>query len=1146
MSVTVPKQVIVENGVPKPLGEVLTEQSTALATAISTTSIGAKGDLLAGTAPGTVTNLPVGTDNQMLVADSTKATGLSWKDSTVVATSFTSQGITSNGTSIFNGTQAVGDVTPTVIVNSPPTVNTEAQRVLSVRLNGIESFWVNGIGALYLNAGIVLPSTAGIALNGSGSAVLSGTAGGSILSSGELQASAFAARSNAAGILRGNVTDGASAVALEFGNSAVLATLGAKIASFYSDQFTSEKAFIDAAGRGSFSGGLSPGTDAGVAQPGRLFQGIGVPSNANGADGDYYFRTDTAGTVNQRIYVRVAGTWTALDPSNVMAPAAFSFTSGVPDSTTAVAFALNNSLTLATAGAKLLSVRNAGVEKAYIDYLGAGYFSGQVSAGGGAGTVAAGLLAPTSGSAAMRGNVLDGATAIANRFRNSAALVTAGAKIASFYSDDGVTERAYIGLDGRLFSDSHLSYGANAVTVKGQSPDGATAVGVILDNFPGLVTAGGKILSIRNAGVEKAFIDKDGSLWAASTITSGGSIVSGSGFVTAASPAVLQLRGNIADGATVIANKIGNVNALATAGAKIASFYNDNFVTEKAFIDKDGKATFNGGIVLPQGQGIALNGAGSAVLSGTSVGDVVATGEIRGINVGTTGIFYQSGTNTPATLRGNANDSATAVATILNSNVNLVTAGAKLLSVRNANAEKAYVDLNGNVFSGGTVSATGTSSLTMKGQNADSATAVGVITDTAANYTAGTGARLMSVRNNGVEKLWIDPSGTITASGNIAAAGTYLPGGTNPILIKGTVADGATAIANKIGSNTALATAGAKIASFYSDNFVTEKAFVDKDGKGSFTGGVSPGTPAAVAQTGRIFQGSGAPANVNGADGDFYFRTDTPGTAGQRLYARSAGVWTAVDVAAAGTPAPAVPSLFTTTPRISAQWNWYDQSSTNFGGIGAAAPTRYGAGSVTQNPVGWAQFTLPSTANTTSGYTGQLNPWTTFAKLPKASTRVRPQQLTNSTIIFEISDTSRASGGGAPNGVAPSTTGAPFYIPTLGGTNSDWAQFGGIHYDSRVGANWIIGSGNQTNASWIDSGVAVTTTDDWLLIIDLQSATSIVFTITNCTTASTYTTTKTTNMPQAAFQCAPYIGAVNWAAAANTGPMFEYVYMEHN
>jgi hypothetical protein len=43
-----------------------------------------------------------------------------------------------------------------------------------------------------------------------------------------------------------------------------------------------------------------------------------------------------------------------------------------------------------------------------------------------------------------------------------------------------------------------------------------------------------------------------------------------------------------------------------------------------------------------------------------------------------------------------------------------------------------------------------------------------------------------------------------------------------------------------------------------------------------------------------IRSGSGVPSNSLGVNGDFYFRTDTPGTANQRLYVRSAGSYVGI------------------------------------------------------------------------------------------------------------------------------------------------------------------------------------------------------------------------------------------------------------
>ena len=45
-----------------------------------------------------------------------------------------------------------------------------------------------------------------------------------------------------------------------------------------------------------------------------------------------------------------------------------------------------------------------------------------------------------------------------------------------------------------------------------------------------------------------------------------------------------------------------------------------------------------------------------------------------------------------------------------------------------------------------------------------------------------------------------------------------------------------------------------------------------------------------------LYSGTGVPASTLGVNGDFYFRTDTPGTANQRMYIKAAGVWSALTI----------------------------------------------------------------------------------------------------------------------------------------------------------------------------------------------------------------------------------------------------------
>jgi hypothetical protein len=65
---------------------------------------------------------------------------------------------------------------------------------------------------------------------------------------------------------------------------------------------------------------------------------------------------------------------------------------------------------------------------------------------------------------------------------------------------------------------------------------------------------------------------------------------------------------------------------------------------------------------------------------------------------------------------------------------------------------------------------------------------------------------------------------------------------------------------------------------------------------GARTGGVRPGrlNSAGLISSATLYSGTGVPSNSYGLDGDFYFRTDTPGTANQRLYVKSAGAWVGV------------------------------------------------------------------------------------------------------------------------------------------------------------------------------------------------------------------------------------------------------------
>lgn len=65
--------------------------------------------------------------------------------------------------------------------------------------------------------------------------------------------------------------------------------------------------------------------------------------------------------------------------------------------------------------------------------------------------------------------------------------------------------------------------------------------------------------------------------------------------------------------------------------------------------------------------------------------------------------------------------------------------------------------------------------------------------------------------------------------------------------------------------------------------------------RGSFrAGSVSMQDHMQISGSSNIFSGVGTPANGRGANGDFYFRQDAPGTANQRLYVKSGGAWAGI------------------------------------------------------------------------------------------------------------------------------------------------------------------------------------------------------------------------------------------------------------
>jgi len=70
----------------------------------------------------------------------------------------------------------------------------------------------------------------------------------------------------------------------------------------------------------------------------------------------------------------------------------------------------------------------------------------------------------------------------------------------------------------------------------------------------------------------------------------------------------------------------------------------------------------------------------------------------------------------------------------------------------------------------------------------------------------------------------------------------------------------------------------------YSDAYITPVLRMNNTQKGEIT----------LGNSGSLFSGSGVPSNSIGVNGDYYFRTDTPAMALQRIYVKSAGAWVGI------------------------------------------------------------------------------------------------------------------------------------------------------------------------------------------------------------------------------------------------------------
>lgn len=160
---------------------------------------------------------------------------------------------------------------------------------------------------------------------------------------------------------------------------------------------------------------------------------------------------------------------------------------------------------------------------------------------------------------------------------------------------------------GTLSVSSIASAAAAQLPIVSSVADAGTAVKIAA----GVNLTSGKILTIGDnnatAYSEKAYFDYGGSLFL--PVLSASNNVR-SDLMASYSSVALGLEGSIANGASAIGMKLGNINALSTDGAKIASLYTDALTTEAAYVDIGG---YHGKSVIgtnPAGTGITVSHSG--------------------------------------------------------------------------------------------------------------------------------------------------------------------------------------------------------------------------------------------------------------------------------------------------------------------------------------------------------------------------------------------------------------------------------------------------------------------------------------------------------------------------------------------------------
>lgn len=271
------------------------------------------------------------------------------------------------------------------------------------------------------------------------------------------------------------------------GRAQVLDFAGAGVAA----TFSGNVATITIGGGG---GGGTP-SDANPAATGTAAPGVGTDYSRH----DHVHALGAASTIATSLTVPLV---------SAAAAGSLSLKGQIADGAAAVGAIIDNTAALSTSGAKIVSIRNNAVEKAFVDKDGLINVAAVTTAGVITSAVASGSnwTAITTGARLKLG----GGTTDYFTSNGSTTITAAGDLVAA--GTFAATGIAASGSSNIQVGSGWFQSATNgtALNVRGRGTDGASAVGIILDNTNALSNATAKLISYRNATVEVGALHQSG------------------------------------------------------------------------------------------------------------------------------------------------------------------------------------------------------------------------------------------------------------------------------------------------------------------------------------------------------------------------------------------------------------------------------------------------------------------------------------------------------------------------------------------------------------------------------------------------------------------------------------------------------------